>query len=537
MMGKLPSYARDLPNANDPFPEVRGEVCRDDDLALRALKPEFRPKRGRRRVDDIDDFEPLSAIEPKRPHLDTAVGSYPHSAYPGSASAHPDDVDRYPGDHWLTPASLAPSSAIKTSAGSNYRFMVNETPTTPNPMSAVTPLSAHPDSAFDEPLSAISQSQRMRMRRRHGTAVSSAWPSNNTTPNGKLRGRPPTNRSVKDGPFVTFPANPKAKEGPVRDLSRPSLPARELTPPATAGSMTSKLDSPFRIPQMPTPISATTNKTITTPTSGGGSQRPERLSLQVPQHIGNPVRLVTPTVIVNGSSEDDRFKRPDSSHGRSQSHSSPQPSIQSSGVSSSSEGLKRALVKDLVRADVTGRGKSLRGTEARDLADVLLASVQSQAASGRAGEEDSLRSTYGAWLGVSSNGGTHAPSALGVKRIHVRRWRIRRDGYESPVDEDDDEAEDLPDGTIKQTYDVEWELGLGTVSGKFSAKGLILGEPGPRVISSNSAGAGDIEMEGINSPGDWRIKYLEMKEQLELAKEELKTMRDDMLRVALGQNR
>jgi hypothetical protein len=536
MMGKLPSYARDLPSANDPFPEARGEVCRDDDLALRALKPEFRPKRGRRRVDDIDDFEPMSAIEPKRPHLDTTVATYPHSAYPGTASAHPDDVDRYPGDNWLTPASLAPSSAAKPSSGGNFRFMVNETPTTPNPMSAVTPLSAHPDSAFDDPLSAISQTQRMRMRRRHGTAVSSAWPSNNTTPNGKLRGRPPTNRSVKDGPFVTFPANPKAKEGPVRDLSRPSLPARELTPPATAGSTTTKLDSPFRLPQMPTPISATTNKTAT-PTSGGGSQRPERLSLQVPQHVGNPVRLVTPTVVVNGSSEEDRFKRPDSSHGRSQSRSSPQPNSLSSATGVSSEGLKRALVADLVRADVTGRGKSLRGTEARDLADALLASVRSRTASGHAGEEDPLRATYAGWLGVPSGSGAHAPSALGVKRIHVRRWRVGGDGYESPVDEDEEEAEDVPGGTVKQTYDVEWELGLGTVSGKFSAKGLVLGESSAGAASPNAAGGADVEMESIDSPGDWRRKYLDMKDQLERAKDELKTMRDDVLRVALGQHR
>jgi ARS binding protein 2 len=562
MMGKSHTYARDLPTSHDPFPEVRDGVCRDDDLALRALKPEFRPKRGRRRVDDIDDYEPMSAIEPKRPHLDTSVASYPHSAYPGSASAHPDDVDRYPGDHWLTPASLAPSSAIKSSAGGNYRFLVNETPTTPNPLSAVTPLSAHPDSAFDEPLSAISQSQRMRMRRRHGTAVSSAWPSNNTTPNGKLRGRPPTNRSVKDGPFVTFPANPKTKEGPVRDLTRSALPlsARELTPPATAGS--AKLDSPFRVPHMPTmptPVSATTNPS-TTPT--GTSGRPKQLSLQVPQHVGNPVRLVTPTVILNGSNDSDRFKRPDSSHSSHPgSRRSPQPSSSAPPMLPplpflSTEALKRALVADLVRADVTGRGKSLRGTEARDLADALLASVRRRAVSGspkassvgvdEAAADDVLRLTYAAWLGVwppASLATMMQPfGTTGVKKIHVRRYRVSGDGYESPIDEEDDEGDEAGGGVmpsnVKQTFDIEWELGLGSMAGKFVVKGLVLGEHGASGTSPEMVGEGrDVEMEGVDSPSDWRRKWLEAKTELERTREELRAMRDDVLKVALGQNR
>ena len=317
MMGKGHSYIRDIPPIQDPFPDSRDGVFIEDDLALRALKPEFRPKRGRRRNDEHDDdMEPMSAIEPKRPHLDTSVAfsgnnGYPHSAYPGSGipmSAHPDDIDRFPGDHWVTPSSLTPASAARQhSSGSNFRWRVNDTPSTPHPMSAVTPTSTHPDSAFDDPQSAITASQKLRMRRRHGTAVSSAWPSNTTTPNGKLRGRPPTNRSVKDGPFVTFPANPKNKEGPAIDLSRNHI----MTPSGDQNSSgphpSQSPNSPFRVPQMPTPVSATSQP----PSAGGALQRPERLSLQVPQHVGNPVRLVTPTVLVNGE-EDQPPRRPDS---------------------------------------------------------------------------------------------------------------------------------------------------------------------------------------------------------------------------------
>src|ERR1700744_5661964 len=144
MMGKSHTYARDLPSNHDPYPEMRDNVCRDDDLALRALKPEFRPKRGRRRADEQDEPEPLSAIEPKRPHLDTPFSAHPQSAYPNSAvpmSAHPDDMD-FGRDPWaMTPAGRT-----------SFRFQGGgeTTPMTPNPLSAVTPLSTHPDSAFDE---------------------------------------------------------------------------------------------------------------------------------------------------------------------------------------------------------------------------------------------------------------------------------------------------------------------------------------------------------------------------------------------------
>src|SRR4051812_38487505 len=99
MMGKSHKYMSEVPPVSDPYPEQRDGVFVEDDLALRALKPEFRPKRGRKRAES-DDIEPMSAIEPKRPHLDTALAlpgpGYPHSAYPGSMSAHPDDLDRYP---------------------------------------------------------------------------------------------------------------------------------------------------------------------------------------------------------------------------------------------------------------------------------------------------------------------------------------------------------------------------------------------------------------------------------------------------------
>jgi hypothetical protein len=263
--------------------------------------------------------------------------------------------------------------------------------------------------------------------------------------------------------------------------------------------------------------------------------------------------------VVNGSNDDavdgdDRFKRPDSSHGRTVAHRSSHPPSAASAAPMlaplpllGSEALKRALVADLVRADVTGRGKSLRGTEAKDLADALLSSLHIRSGSPKGSDDpnalaadDVLRLTCAAWLGVSP---PQQPfGTTGVKKIHVRRFRVSGDGYESPMDEDgDDDADDAGSGgvlaaNVKQTFDIEWELGLGCMAGKFAVKGLVLGgEHGGSPITVSEGR--EVEMEGVESSSDWRRKWLETKAELEKTREELKTIRDDVLKVALGQNR
>ncbi|KAF2671900.1 hypothetical protein BT63DRAFT_183319 [Microthyrium microscopicum] len=519
MMGKHHNYM-ELPSLHEPFPEQRDGVYVEDDLALRALKPEFRPKRGRKRAES-DEIEPMSAIEPKRPHLELPnYNAGPHSAYPGSMSAHPDDLERFgPGDHWLTPANLSSPATAKSNGPTTHRWRLNETPSTPHPMSAVTPISAQPpDSAFDD--ASGSQSQRMRMRRRHGTAVSSAWPSNSTTPNGKLRGRPPTNRSVKDGPFISFPANPKAKEGPAIDLSRNQIhtptdelrtPSNSLPPPAQSPN------SPFRVPAYPTPVSATAKI----------PGRPERLSLQVPQHVGNPVRLATPTIAVNGE-EEHTFRRPESSHGVPRRSSNPI----STHVISTDE-LKRALAADLLKADVSGRAKALRGTEAKDLAESLLAAmrtrISSPPAEGRSlgATDDTFRLTCASWLGLNPppSWPSWTPVApAGVKKIHIRRYRINHDGYDIPVDESDDEAE-TDSGRLKQTFDIEWDLSLGSISSKFQIKGLHIGETFEH-DDEDRLGVAD-------ASENWKSKAMVLQAKLKERNEEMKSLKDKVLEAVL----
>ncbi|KAF2462448.1 ARS binding protein 2-domain-containing protein [Lineolata rhizophorae] len=364
LLGKQHGYYMQIPPPENPFPESgRDGVPLEEDLAIRNLDPRFRPKRGRRKAEEVeDDIDHQATPPPKRPHLDTSMAftspngfGNPHSAFPASALG---DDFASTGDPWTAVTSVNsaltphPSKSLSTTSAihpQQLRWRLNvggdsANPMTPHPLSAITPASATTDATFDEvPQSAITPSGR-RARRRHGPAVSSAWPSSSSTPNGKLRGRPPSNRSVRDGPFVTFPANPKTKEAPTIELggkdgtgnsgnggrssatpgpmpvverapSEPPLPRQQLSPaqrhhaiPASAHpSSSGPRQFPARPPHSsPHPSSLAPSAVSQPPLPPPPSQgRPERLQLQVPQHVGGPVHLITPTVLVNGQSNED----------------------------------------------------------------------------------------------------------------------------------------------------------------------------------------------------------------------------------------
>lgn len=482
LQGKSHSYYTNIPPPNDPFPPGgRDGVPLEEDLAIRGLDPAFKPKRGRKKAEDLEDDE-HGTPPPKRPQLDTSFTAYnsnnhPQSGYPNSAmpmSAHPDN---FVNDPWTaasmgTPNTnqrgLTPNSALNTASNSHLRWQVDshQNPSTPHPLSAVSPMAERPpDSAFDEPLSAITPGSR-KPRRRHGPAVSSAWPSSGSGSSGKLRGRPPQNRSVRDGPYVTFPANPNTKEQPTVDLTRhspdPASASVQLLEAAQGQGQGPSGPAPaqgqtFRFP--PTPASATQ-----TGTSPIHSRAGQRLSLQVPQHTGGPVHLVTPTVLVNGESNS-----PDKQENQAGA------ALEVPKVTR--EALKRLLAADLLRADLSGR-KRLRGHEAKALADAVLTQLSNQ--NEGAGEEDGMMNQGLAnWLGYSSHVGLgSAPVPSGVKKIIVQKYRVSEDGYESPIDEGEDEREGsaaLDNGTkIKETFDVNWSLTFGGCTGKFAAKGLMV---------------------------------------------------------------
>ncbi|KAH8593669.1 ARS binding protein 2-domain-containing protein [Bisporella sp. PMI_857] len=306
LLNKHHVYWTQVPSINDPVSEYgRDGVVPEEDLALRALLPETRPKRGRRKAEDRDNDSDGAKSPAQRRRLDSPAYSEdfnmsrnsmlesatPASAHPGfgqnfdnrmttpwSATPHPLDTFRWPqNDEAQTPMSAYPRSAITPS---NRTEMWND-----GSQSAITP-------------------NKTRTRRRHGPAVSSAWPSSGSSSTGKLRGRPPSNRSVTDGPFSTFPVNPANRDVPTISLHDNG----STTNTPTVGNSNVQHFFP---PDMSTPqggISSSTGQT-------GG--RPSRLSLQVPQREGGEVRLATPPpiVLVNGQGnnsmqQDDMHQNP-----------------------------------------------------------------------------------------------------------------------------------------------------------------------------------------------------------------------------------
>jgi hypothetical protein len=291
-------YYTQVPPINDPASgSGRDGVLPEEDLALRALLPETRPKRGRRKAEDRDEND-TGKSPSQRPRLDSPTLSEDFMMARASligdsttpATAHPDFQQSF---------RLAPWSAseLRTpAADTSFRWPPADSH---QPLSAH-PLSAYPQSAMtpttrtqlwgdlNEPRSAVTP--KTRARRRHGPAVSSAWPSNGGVSSGKLRGRPPSNRSVTDGPFSTFPVNP----GGSRDV--PTISLRDNTPTATP--VVGNSDGPQFFP----PAGLQASESNSQPQNG----RPGRLQLQVPERQGGAVRLATPPqVLVNGPVDTD----------------------------------------------------------------------------------------------------------------------------------------------------------------------------------------------------------------------------------------
>lgn len=306
---KPTTYVEERPATEESLAEtVRDGIPPEEDLAVRALLPQWRPKRGRRKAEDSEaEVEATSAN--KKQHIRTSSADFTsmfeeqYSAAPSSAmpwSAQPQQNDPWAAAQVAiapkTPSTGQTPTPNQLSAQSmgqqtRWRFTSNETPSSPYPQSAITPRNGFSANlAFDEPRSAHpstnSSKSPNRSRKKHGPAVSSAWPSTTSTTSGKLRGRPPSNRSVQDGPFSTFPVNPNAKETPTISVGTPThtspSPSRE-TPPSTQQSLTFNQKAAF----------------------GDFSQarKTNKLQLQVPEHSGGPVRLATPPrVLINGES-------------------------------------------------------------------------------------------------------------------------------------------------------------------------------------------------------------------------------------------
>ncbi|KAK4550702.1 hypothetical protein LTR36_000281 [Oleoguttula mirabilis] len=479
LLAKQHSYFTDIPHPSDPYPAGgRDGVVAEEDLAIRALDPAFRPKRGRRRNSETeqDDDADLAPAGKQRRLDETNHFGQSLSAYP--ASAHPDAYH----DPWamasaVTPQGFAPwanramvpQSAMTSTAPSSLRWQLHggsQNVATPHPMTAhPTSMAAHIETAFDEPKSAVTSARR---RRKHGPAVSSAWPSANA-PGAKPRGRPPASRNVQDGPFSTFPADPANEKGVAS--------VKSITPDPAVGTEV------MATPQMPAPLRRQSD----------GPGRPGRLSLQVPRHTGGPVRLATPPprVLVNGETND--------SDAASVSitptiETAPQlPRMVQQRVRSNTQAsdreipgfafevLKRVLVTDLIMATLVGRQQRLNSDEAKRLADAVLQRLRVPRQDTEEPSDDIARLTAASWLGLGEQLNVPlGPATSQGKCITVTRFRMDAEGYEEIVSAHIDGA-----GDVREVFDLSWTVSMAGCNGKFELKGLTLGEPPPHQADSH----------------------------------------------------
>ncbi len=487
LLGKQHVYFTEIPPRHDPYPSGgRDGVLSEEDLVLRALDPSWRPKRGRRRNSETGLEDEAEAERHHRTSGSLTFDAQPRSAHPGSAipmGAHPNPQhDAWAAASAVTAQSLAPwsashlgpHSAITPSTVSHYRWQLpggsSQTPATPQVMSAMHTgsMSAHIDAAFDdEPRSAITPSSRKR--RKHGPAVSSAWPSSNL-PGTRPRGRPPASRTTQDGPYSTFPADPE----------RGRTSAQPAVAPASDALVGGEASSPMNM--RPPAIMRNSDP----------SMRPTRLSLQVPQHTGGPVRLATPPpprVVVSGEHTTTESDGRSISYTPESMGAPPRRPLNPSDTQRveleipgfAFEALKRVLASDLLRATLTGRQQRLTGEEAKRLADAMLERLRVPRADSHDLAHNIARLTAASWLGVGEQLNVPLGPAVGqTKRINITRFRTDAEGYEEIVPTD----HEWP-GEVREVFDIAWNVSQGMCNGKFEINGLSLSGPSRREAETN----------------------------------------------------
>lgn len=292
LLGNDHPYWTHVPTDANPLrAEGRDGVAAEDDMALRSLLPQIRPRRGRRKPEDDLNKSPSQRPRMDSPGLSDANGSRPNVSEPWTA--HPDGQRGF-----LFPTDEARSSILPGS-GSAFPWPseLSQTPMTAYPQSAMTPINGRGFWA-DEPRSAITPMKMKSLNRRHGAkVVSSAWRSGGSGGTGKTRGRPPLQRST-DTPLSAVPDG---------DAGFQTNPFGQATPQSAHPTSTMEPNFAAAPTSVPTsgPTSAPTS--VPTPTSAGPHSarpgRPSGLSLQVPERQGGNVRLATPpppVVMVNG---------------------------------------------------------------------------------------------------------------------------------------------------------------------------------------------------------------------------------------------
>jgi len=545
LLDKSHPYYTDPPPLNDPHPASgRDGVTAEDDLALRALDPSFKPKRGRKRQWTMEmDCRVLKGSAHIAPssYDERLLPTYAKTAYPYSAT----DLGNRPGprepDPWTTisprePPPLQSNHLIPQSAilpgPRTLHWQTQQTPATPHPFSAIEKI-GH---AFDEPMSAVTLSSK---RKRHGPAVSSAW-SNSKSSGAKPRGRPPAQRSATDGPYITFPVKP---------ASETSTSMQPTTPLVDGPGVLSGQSSISLLPH-------------------NRERERERLRLQVPQHTGAPVRLMTPPRLEQAIPLTRQSSSQYSSDVQTTSGAKPQatspypPVISSCRRDDPAELLKRALAADLLRAELTGREGRLTGHEATALSSAAFKRITPMLTTA---EANSALSTATSWLCLRNPLDPEAVSASArrpriPKKINITRFIIDEEGYEVPISTANATTSSAEVTVSRQVFDIIWSDSIGGLRADFSIRDLEIGpSSSPDIIDDTveqtgadryrvlehrssdimaAAGIGrqhgaTIE-DGEEAGVDWRARYMALEENMKTMMGLFERAREAVLDTALS---
>ncbi|KAK8094382.1 ARS binding protein 2 [Apiospora hydei] len=264
-------YWTQIPTDPDPICEGgRDGVAAEDDMALRALLPQIRPRRGRRKPEDD-----LNKSPSQRPRLSPPLSGETRATAPWTA--HPDSSRTF-----MFPPPDQLRSSILPGPNSTWNNDASQTPLSAYPQSAMTPVNGK--FWADEPRSALTPSRAKLLSKRHGAkVVSSAWRSGGAGTGGKTRGRPPINRISEGTPLASADVN-RSSQSLMVDSGIPESVQSAITPTIV-------------FPPQQTPTSApapTSAPSDSMPSQASRTARPGRLSLQVPERVGGSVRLATP---------------------------------------------------------------------------------------------------------------------------------------------------------------------------------------------------------------------------------------------------
>ncbi|KAH8773471.1 ARS binding protein 2-domain-containing protein [Diaporthe sp. PMI_573] len=319
LLGNPHPYWTDIPTDPNPVLEDgRDGVAAEDDMALRSLLPQIRPRRGRKRPENEDSSRSPS----QRPRTESGGEELGVGGAGGGAiqpldlwPAHPGTtsgavVFPSPSQDQFARLNLNLGTPGAAWAGENFA----QTPLTAQTYSAMTPSPGNgfwPGQPTDTKLTAASS--KPKANKRHGAkVVSSAWRSGGPGGPGKTRGRPPLNRqntsSTSDAsPFHAFPAQNSPTYDHVSPHMTPNItatvmaaspnhPTASLAPEPQSNLIMNQQHAAFDASMQDQPHPRTLRPTRS------------RLSLQVPERAGADVRLASPpgstgtppVVMING---------------------------------------------------------------------------------------------------------------------------------------------------------------------------------------------------------------------------------------------